>query len=147
MELVQAVSLSTAAIPSEVGRAISFLSDQVKQFNTLFPQNPQFNLFHFRLDLDEALLNASEHGCKNRGEENIKIFARFSAETVEISVEDPGLGFAFDDLNLDDDRKLGNIMARGMKKAKGWGLPIIQSVTGGLFWNTRGNRITMLFLR
>ncbi|HNW37129.1 MAG TPA: ATP-binding protein, partial [Candidatus Ozemobacteraceae bacterium] len=115
--------------------------------NLAAPDRQPFNLFHVRLALDEAMLNAVEHGSGRMANAKILVVARLSAHLLEFNIEDPGPGFATVDLRIDDGKNLENLMLRGATKGKGWGLAIIRSLTHGLFWNARGNRITMLFMR
>lgn len=147
MEIAKLLTLTLKPDHGEIAGAIVFLAEELKIFNSLRGTESPFNFFHFRLALDEALLNAIEHGCRQTHDQPLLIHARFSNKILELSVEDPGHGFRYEDVKIDQGRNLENIMNRGVKKAKGWGLAIIQSVCHGLFWNTRGNRITMLFVR
>ncbi|HNV72392.1 MAG TPA: ATP-binding protein, partial [Candidatus Ozemobacteraceae bacterium] len=75
----------------------------------------------------------------------IQVTARFSQTVVEVSIEDPGPGFEYEQIKLKSGKDLEKMLARGVNKGKGWGLAIMQSVSQGLFWNHRGNRITLLF--
>jgi|GEM_PF-2915534 len=148
MDVIQTNRLIFPPDPSEASKAIFYLADELKSFNTMISlTNSPFNLLHFRLALDEAVLNALEHGCKGGQKEDIEIFTRFSPTLIEISVEDPGNGFHYDLRKIESPRDFEKMLNRGLNKAKGWGLAIIQSVTQGLSWNARGNRITMTFQR
>ena len=146
MHVSQLISITVQPQHKDSVRAIELLSQFLKTYNTTFPEGDRnFPLMYFRLALDEALLNAIEHGCQTTGEQPVQITARFSQTVVEISIEDPGAGFAFDQLKLKTGKDLEKVFQRGAKQGKGWGLAIIQSVTQGLFWNRLGNRITLLF--
>lgn len=146
MQVTQAISIQIPPVHHDAGKAIEYLAQSLKAFNTTFPVGDAvFPLMHFRLALDEGLLNAIEHGCRSTGEQPIGIFARFSQTVVEISIEDPGPGFEYEQIKLKTGRDLEKMLTRGVTKGKGWGLAIMQSVSQGLFWNQRGNRVTLLF--
>ncbi len=146
MQVTQTVSILIQPTHSEAGKAIEHLAQLLTTFNSTFPAgDSKFTLMHFRLALDEGLLNAIEHGCRATGEQPITVIARFSQTVVEVSIEDPGPGFEYEQIKLKTGKDLEKMLARGVNKGKGWGLAIMQSVSQGLFWNHRGNRITILF--
>jgi len=145
MDTALNATLKLAPTHGETGRGIAFLADEVKHFNDLFmTQGGSFKLLHVRLAVDEALLNAIEHGTRQR-KEAIWLSFRLTPTVLEISVEDPGDGFEHFQFKESTAKDLGRVMSRTHTRSKGWGLAIIQSVTQSMFWNTRGNRITMLF--
>jgi serine/threonine-protein kinase RsbW len=146
METFKTLSVHLRPEPADISTTIAMLGDELKTYYQGKAPQKRMNLFHVRLALDEALLNAMEHGCRNDPDGRIQVFARFTPRLVEVTVEDPGHGFLYEDLKLEKGKNLESLMMRGLKRAKGWGLAIMQSVTSGLFWNNRGNRITLLFL-
>lgn len=145
MEVTQTIAISIMPSHDEAARAIAFLSQQIMSFNkTLSADGNPLNLLHLRLGLDEALLNAIEHGCKHT-KEAIQLWVRISATVLEISVEDPGNGFSFEQIKFQSGKDIEKTMTRGLRNSKGWGLAIIQSVCSEIFWNRLGNRITLVF--
>ncbi|HEY9069142.1 MAG TPA: ATP-binding protein [Candidatus Ozemobacteraceae bacterium] len=147
MEITQTIVMTLGSDHGEINAAISWLADQVTFSNLAAPDSEPFNKFHVRLALDEAMLNAVEHGCRAVPLAKIRVVARYSAHMLEFSIEDPGPGFVTEDLRMEDGRSVEHLMVRGAKNGKGWGLAIIRSLTHGLYWNARGNRVTMLFIR
>ena len=145
MEVTQVFTIRLMPSHDEAARSIAFLSQQIMSFNkTLSTDGNPLNLLHLRLALDEALLNAIEHGCRHT-KEPLQLWVRISATILEISVEDPGNGFAYEQIKFQSGKDIEKTMTRGLRNSKGWGLAIIQSVCREIFWNRRGNRITMVF--
>ncbi|MFZ2957596.1 MAG: ATP-binding protein [Candidatus Ozemobacteraceae bacterium] len=145
MEITKTVHLRFPPNHVEAERANSYLAKLLENCNSVLPKGMKgFNLLHVRLALDETLLNAIEHGC-SRSKDPIQIWFRLSSEVLEISIEDPGDGFTHTDIKSQTGTDVEAILARGISNTKGWGLSIIKSVCGDLFWNRRGNRITLIF--
>jgi anti-sigma regulatory factor (Ser/Thr protein kinase) len=144
MNILKVTDLEIKPNEGEITRAVSLLLEELKIYKKALNLPNRFNPFHFRLALDESLLNAKEHGCKHSDDGLIRVTVRFSPNVIEITVEDSGLGFSWEDLKIDNQKNFEAIIFRGLKKAKGWGLPIIQTVVQGFYWNSKGNRITML---
>lgn len=146
MNVKQMVLLSFKPCRETFSGIIAFFVAHLEAWQKLSPEHGRTSLLHFRLALDEALLNAFDHGCRKGTQGEIVVSLRSTGDTVELSVEDPGMGFAYQNLRIDDEKNLEMIIQRGMQKAKGWGLAIIQSFCPIMYWNPRGNRITMVFL-
>ncbi|MBF0502479.1 MAG: ATP-binding protein [Candidatus Riflebacteria bacterium] len=141
------IALSSAGSPdhTDAERAITFLTRHIKLYNESVPAGTgSYNILHVRLALDEALLNALEHGC-SRSPGAVQILFRLSPDVLEISVEDPGNGFAYSEIKFPSGKDVEALIARGMNNPKGWGLAIVQSVCRDIFWNRLGNRITLIF--
>ncbi len=136
------------ASPEDSRAAIQYLTESLRVFNAAALANVRpFNGFHFRLMLDEALLNANEHGCRNVANPRIELTVRFSDASIEVTIEDPGNGFSFAEHMNKQDVHFDEIMQQGIRRAKGWGLVVMRSLTQGIFFNPLGNRITLLLRR
>ena len=146
MNVRQRIQLSIAPGRETFSAVIAFFSAHLEAWQKLDPTAGRVSLLHFRLALDEALLNASEHGCRQGTPAQITVELHSRGDVVELSVEDSGLGFSYQNMRITDEKNLEMIIERGMQKAKGWGLAIIQSFCHTMYWNPRGNRITMVFL-
>ena len=89
MKATQITILRIPATHAMSSQALSFIAEEVDRLNHLTSDiGKGFNLLHIRLALDEALLNAVEHGCRRDENEEIQITARFSSSLLEIQVED-----------------------------------------------------------
>lgn len=148
MDILQTIRIQIPPAHAGASEVISFLSTALQRFIAVsIPEKDPFSISHFRLALDESLLNAIDHGCKNDKSGIITILARFDAHIIEVTVEDPGNGFHSDSIKMRSPKDFEKILTRGLQKSKGWGLAIIQSVAHCVFWNDRGNRITFVFYR
>jgi len=93
--------------------------------------------FSIPLAIDEALLNAIEHGNHDDPGKNVTIVCRITEGCLEVTVEDEGEGF--------DPRSVPDPTApEQMAMTRGRGLFLIRNYMDEVRFNERGNRITML---
>ena len=85
------------------------------------------------LCLQEALLNAHVHGNRGDPERTIYLRCMFSADKIELQVEDQGGGY-------EPDRQVSNI---GTIKPTGRGLFLIRELMDSVVVNSTGNQIVM----
>lgn len=93
--------------------------------------------FDIRLCLEEALINAIEHGNKNNKNLPIKITYSISDNKFKISVEDSGNGFNYK--RLPDPTITDNL-----SKTKGRGIYLIKYLMDEISFNKSGNKIQMV---
>ncbi|HID11014.1 MAG TPA: response regulator [Candidatus Latescibacteria bacterium] len=101
-----------------------------------YPLSPA-ERFTIPLAIDEALLNAIEHGNKNDANKKVRVRCRITERWVEISVEDEGEGF--DPSSIPDPTDPEHMTA-----IRGRGLFLIRNYMDEIRFNEKGNRITML---
>ena len=101
-----------------------------------YPLNPN-DRFTIPLAVDEALLNAIEHGNRNDPDKKVRVTCRITEEWVEISVEDEGEGF-------DPDSIPDPTTPEQMTATRGRGLFLIRHYMDEVRFNEKGNKITML---
>lgn len=141
-----------------VNRVVSFMTRNIPSYGILDEQN----LFTMNIVLGEALENAifhgnlelsselkserfelfREEGIKRRGMEPYKsrrvyIHYAISRNSVKCVVRDEGKGFDYS--KLPDPREPENLL-----KVSGRGIMLISNFMDEVFWNSRGNEITMI---
>ena len=89
------------------------------------------------LALEEAFLNAAQHGNKLDPTKKVKIDYALTAEEIEISITDQGGGF--NPNSVPDPRSDENLY-----KPDGRGLLLIQSYMDTVEFNESGNRVRMV---
>ena len=148
MNAVETLRIEIEQSPQKSVQAISLIAEALRTYcKIVTPGIEPFKFAHIRLALDESLLNAFEHGCRHNKSEPVIVTVKISQRVFEVTVQDPGNGFHHHSVKLNSSRDFEKLLSRNLQKAKGWGLAIIRAVSGGLYWNDRGNRITMLFTR
>jgi len=95
------------------------------------------SIFGVHLSLNEALINALNHGNKNDPAREIELDYLITADRIEISVADQGKGFDPD--AVPDPRREENLY-----KGVGRGLLLIRSYMNVVEFNDRGNRVRMV---
>ena len=95
------------------------------------------DIFAIHLALEEAFINAVNHGNRMDPEKEIKIEYSVSEGKVEISMTDEGRGF---DPDAVPDPRYGE----NLYKAGGRGLLLIRSYMDEVEFNERGNRVRMV---
>lgn len=94
------------------------------------------DLFGVKLVLEEALTNAIRHGNKNDPNKKVEIECIIDNESFTIVVEDEGIGF--------DPRTVPDpTLPENLEKPGGRGLLLMMHYMSNVYWNERGNRLTM----
>lgn len=144
--------------PPQASRLVAFLEDQLHQLGCF----DQASVFRIVLALKEALVNAIDHGNleldsrlrESEGNEyhrlaeqrrkqppycnrRVTVLYRVELESVSYTISDEGPGF--DPSHIPDPRDPENLV-----KASGRGLMLIQTFMDDVYFNDRGNTITMV---
>lgn len=94
------------------------------------------DIFAVKLALEEAFVNAVEHGNKGMPDKEVTISYRISSEKINIKIADQGPGF--DPEAVPDPRLKENIY-----KADGRGVLLIKAYMDKVTFNEKGNQISM----
>ena len=118
-----------------ISQTIDELLGQVDK--TLFSEN---DLFHVKLCLEEALVNAMKHGNKLNSDSSVELTAETDSKRLVITIVDQGDGF--DHKNVDDPTKEHNL-----RKPSGRGVFIIKTHMDKVefFDQGRGIKMTKFF--
>ena len=95
------------------------------------------DIFAIHLALEEAFINAVNHGNKMDPEREVKIEYSVGADKVEISMTDEGRGF---DPDVVPDPRYGE----NLYKIGGRGILLMRSYMDIVEFNKRGNRVRMV---
>lgn len=93
-------------------------------------------IFDIRLSVEEAVLNAIEHGNKKKSSLNVTVSFAIDNDKAEISVEDEGKGFDYH--SLPDPTTDDNIL-----RSHGRGVYLIHKLMDEVQYNDKGNRVKM----
>jgi len=95
------------------------------------------DIFDIRLAVEEAVINAIEHGnSKNKGL-SVEVSFTISADRIEVSIQDEGPGF--DHCVLPDPTKDKNVL-----RAHGRGVYIMHKLMDEIHYNDKGNKVTLI---
>ncbi len=98
-------------------------------------------IFDIRLSVEEAVINAVEHGNKRARGLSVNVFFTIDDGKIEVTVEDEGKGFSHSE--LPDPTKDANIL-----RSRGRGRYLIYKLMDKVEYNEKGNRIKLVkFLR
>jgi anti-sigma regulatory factor (Ser/Thr protein kinase) len=148
MRVEQLLSMRLAGCQAEAGAAITLILARVDELNTRLSEGEsRFKGLHVRLALDEALLNAIEHGCGGDAGRFIDLRVSLTHDFIEVTISDPGQGFFSPSVEASTPKDLSRLLNRGMQRGRGWGIPIIRAVAKAAVWGPRGNSLTLLFCR
>lgn len=125
-------SIVVESRPSAVTRQWVWILPKLKAHN--FSED---DIFAIHLALEEAFINAVNHGNRMDPEKEIKIEYSVGEGKVEISMTDEGRGF---DPDAVPDPRYGE----NLYKAGGRGLLLIRSYMDVVEFNERGNRVRMV---
>jgi len=121
-----------ASTPSAIDGEFRWILSKLKANN--FSQE---DIFAVHLALEEAFLNAVQHGNKMDPDKEIKIDYSVSLDKVEISMTDEGNGF-------DPDAVPDPRCDENLYKPEGRGLLLMRSYMDVVEFNERGNRVRMV---
>jgi serine/threonine-protein kinase RsbW len=92
--------------------------------------------FDIRLAVEEALVNAIEHGSNHKKDLPVVISYMVDKDKIEIEVEDQGKGFDLN--NTSDPRDRENLMKEG-----GRGIFLMHKLMDSVSYNEKGNKVKM----
>ncbi len=127
------------SIPSDI-KHIRKIS--TRMVNSLLQRNIDKSvIFDVRLSVEEAILNAIEHGNRRDASLAVDVFFEIDDEKIEITIEDKGKGFSHS--ALPDPTTDENIL-----RAHGRGVYLINKLMDDIRYNEKGNRVKLTkFLR
>ena len=129
-------SVSRSIVLESIPMAIKGLSQDV--LSELQRQNfSDEDVFAVRLALQEAFMNAVEHGNDMDSQKHITVDYMVCTDRIEIALTDEGTGF--DPTSVPDPR-----CGKNLYKVDGRGLLLIRSYMDVVEYNERGNRIRMI---
>lgn len=111
---------------------LHYLIERVAALGIIQPERS--NLF---IALDEAFVNAVKHGNRNDPSKLVRIAADLSTREARFQIEDEGEGF--DPNAIPDPLDPANLF-----KTSGRGVLLIYNIMDEVFYNERGNRLTMV---
>jgi len=94
-------------------------------------------VFDIRLCVEEAILNAIEHGNKYNKKLTVDVSFAIYEKKIEVSIEDKGKGFSH--VILPDPTSDDNVL-----RAHGRGVYIIHKLMDKVEYNEKGNKITFM---
>jgi serine/threonine-protein kinase RsbW len=97
---------------------------------------PDYQVFHVRLALEEALVNALRHGNGGDRTRAVRVCWRVAPDEVEAVIEDEGAGF--DPASVPDPREPENL-----EWSSGRGLLLMRACMTTVYYNAAGNRVTL----
>ncbi|MDX6693301.1 MAG: hypothetical protein QOF02_904 [Blastocatellia bacterium] len=122
-------------LPSDVtlmNGVLQYLVERLAKLGVIKPERS--NLF---VALDEAFVNAVKHGNKNDPGKLVRITAELSTKEARFTIEDEGDGFNVQE--IPDPRDPENLF-----KTSGRGVLLIYNIMDEVYYNERGNRLTMV---
>jgi serine/threonine-protein kinase RsbW len=116
---------------ADLPRVVDPLIDEMRRL-----QYPGPDVFAVRLAVEEALVNAVEHG--NRGDPSKQVEVRYqvTAQRVLVEVEDEGPGFDPGDV-------ADPLSPEGLTRTGGRGLHLMRCCMTSVRFNERGNAVTL----
>lgn len=122
-------------LPSDVtlmNGVLQYLVERLAKLGVIKPERS--NLF---VALDEAFVNAVKHGNRNDPSKLVRITAELSTQEARFTIEDEGDGFNVQE--IPDPRDPENLF-----KTSGRGVLLIYNIMDEVYYNERGNRLTMV---
>ncbi len=98
------------------------------------------DLFHIHMAVEEAVVNAIEHGNKRHPEKSVHIDFRVSEDLVEMEITDQGEGFDPSTLPDPTDDEL-------LEVPRGRGVHLIRQLMSDIQYNEKGNSLLMRKIR
>jgi serine/threonine-protein kinase RsbW len=131
--LPQTVSVTNEVLHG-VGEAAGLLDRVASRMASLAWPNHQ--VFHVRLALEEALINAILHGNGGDPNKTVRVCWAVRPDEVEAAIEDEGPGF--DPESVPDPRESENLGRSG-----GRGLLLLRACMTTVYYSATGNRVTL----
>ena len=98
------------------------------------------DLFRIQMALEEAVVNAIEHGNKRQIEKKVRLVFHVTSEKTTLVIIDEGPGF--DHRNVADPTT-----DELLEKPRGRGVLLIRELMNEAFYNEPGNQVTLIKLR
>ena len=122
-------------IPSNIKHVKKITSDIV---NLLVERKvDKSHIFDIRLCVEEAVINAIEHGNKNNEKLNVSVSITINDSKIEVTIEDEGKGFGHH--TLPDPTKNENVL-----RSHGRGVYLIHKLMDKVQYNDKGNRVKLI---
>jgi serine/threonine-protein kinase RsbW len=122
------------SLPSDERAAQHFVDDVLQILRN--GNWPESDIFAIHLALEEALVNAIEHGNRNDRARQVKVAIDISAQRFWVRVADEGTGF--DPLRVPDPTD-----AEHLTEPHGRGVLLMRRLMNRVRFNTRGNEVEM----
>ena len=95
------------------------------------------DVFKIQLAIEEAMINAVEHGNKSDPLKTVTVEYSITAKEFDITITDEGNGFALEKVpDCRNDENLNNVTGRG--------IVLMRSCMDSVEYNERGNRVRMI---
>ena len=98
------------------------------------------DLFRIQMAIEEAVVNAIEHGNKRQIEKKVHLVFHVTGEKTTLEITDEGAGFDHRNVADPTDEEL-------LDKPRGRGVMLMRELMNEAFFNERGNQVTMIKLR
>ena len=98
------------------------------------------DLFRIQMAIEEAVVNAIEHGNKRQIDKKVRLVFHVTFEKATLEITDEGAGF--DHRNVADPT-----VEELLDKPRGRGVMLMRELMNDAFYNERGNQVTMTKLR
>jgi len=125
-------------IPSELDAGHAVIEELMSALEALGWEGR--DVFHIQMAIEEAVVNAIEHGNKRDESKQVHVVFRVNRERAELSVTDQGQGF--DHRNVADPTEDDRI-----DQPRGRGVMLIRELMTESNYNEVGNGVQMLKLR
>ncbi len=96
--------------------------------------------FHIHMAVEEAIVNAIEHGNQRMPEKKVDVVFKLSPEKAWIRISDQGKGFDFQHLPDPTDEE-------HLEEPHGRGVMLMRELMSDVRYNKRGNAVEMLKIR
>ena len=98
------------------------------------------DLFRIQMAIEEAVVNAIEHGNKRQIDKKVRLVFQVTLEKATLVIIDEGAGF--------DHRNVADPTTEELlDKPRGRGVMLMRELMNEAFFNERGNQVTMIKLR
>ena len=125
-------------IPSELEAGHAVIEELMTALETLGWEGR--DVFHVQMAIEEAVVNAIEHGNKRDDSKQVHVVFRVNRERAELAVTDQGQGF--DHRNVADPTEDDRV-----DQPRGRGVMLIRELMTESTYNDSGNGVWMLKLR